>query len=48
MFHIVDIGLQKGREGQLYGLQVAEERPTESNQISVQNRQQTISEGRAD
>ena len=45
MFHIVDVGLQKGREGQLYGLQVTEERPTKSNQISVQNREQAISEG---
>ena len=48
VFHVVNVGLQECGKGQLYILKVVEERPTEPDEISIENRKKTVSESSRD
>ena len=43
--HVVEVGLEEGGEGQLDGVEVAEEGGAELDEVPVQDRQETVPEG---
>ena len=45
MVHVVDVGLEEVGEGQLDGVEVAEEGGAELDEVPVQNRQEAVPEG---